>query len=122
MYRIKDIAMMTGLSDRTIRNHMERGYLKGELSDGTWLFTEEEVSSYMNGPYAAPAIKTRRNAIVFDWMAGKDNGDDEICIMLERRADKPQQWKYRNSSAGKHPAPSISASAMTTARGRPISS
>ena len=86
MYRLKDIAIMTGLSERTVRNHMESGHLHGELTDGIWLFTEEEVSSYMADPYVSPAIRTKRNAIVFDYMAERNNADDEMCVLFRRKA------------------------------------
>ena len=33
---IEDLAKMTGLSERTIRNYLADGQLEGEKADGAW--------------------------------------------------------------------------------------
>ena len=35
-YSINDIALMSGLSSRTIRNYISSGILKGDKVDGCW--------------------------------------------------------------------------------------
>lgn len=46
IYNINEVAEMTMLSDRTIRNYLRRGLLKGKLEGGAWCFTEEELSEF----------------------------------------------------------------------------
>ena len=41
-YTINDIAMMTGLTTRTIRNYIKLGILNGEKEDGVWRFSAED--------------------------------------------------------------------------------
>lgn len=42
-YTIADIAEMTGLSTRTIRNYIKSGLLSGSKKDRTWIFSENSI-------------------------------------------------------------------------------
>ena len=44
---IEDLAKMTGLSERTIRNYLAGGQLEGEKVDGAWRFTEEQFGTFL---------------------------------------------------------------------------
>jgi len=46
-YNLNQVAMITGLTTRTLRNHLSLGTLKGEKIDGNWSFTEEELEAYI---------------------------------------------------------------------------
>ena len=46
-YTINDIATMTGLTTRTVRNYIKLGLLDGEKMDGIWQFSIEAVSAFM---------------------------------------------------------------------------
>lgn len=41
MYTIKDLSMISGLTDRTLRTYLKMGVLVGEKADGSWRFSEE---------------------------------------------------------------------------------
>lgn len=43
-YTLNEVAMMTGLTTRTLRNYLKMNVLKGEKLDGIWNFTEEEIA------------------------------------------------------------------------------
>ena len=43
-YTLNEVAMMTGLTTRTLRNYLKMNVLKGEKVDGVWKFTEEEFA------------------------------------------------------------------------------
>ena len=67
-YSINDVAMMTGLSTRTIRNYIKMNLLDGEKVDGVWKFTEENFQSFVENPNVKPSIQAKSNAIVYDFM------------------------------------------------------
>ena len=46
-YLISHMTLFTGLSDRTIRNHMAAGFLQGEKINGLWHFTPEPVDAFL---------------------------------------------------------------------------
>ena len=39
-YTLNEVAMMTGLNTRTLRNYLKMDVLKGEKIDGIWKFSE----------------------------------------------------------------------------------
>ena len=42
LFSIGEIAVMSGLSVRTIRSYLASGQLEGEKINGAWRFTEEQ--------------------------------------------------------------------------------
>ena len=42
-YTIEDMAVFTGLTDRTLRNYLNEGRLTGEKVDGAWRFSPEDL-------------------------------------------------------------------------------
>ena len=48
-YNLNEVAMITGLTTRTLRNYLKLCLLKGEKIDGNWSFTEEELDMMYNG-------------------------------------------------------------------------
>ena len=47
MYRLEDVIMMSGLSERTVRRHLKEGLLSGSKLGGTWQFNEADIKAYM---------------------------------------------------------------------------
>ena len=64
-YSINEVAMMTSLSTRTIRNYIAAGFLEGEKVDGAWTFTPEQIEAFTQNKTVKPSIKAKKNAIVF---------------------------------------------------------
>lgn len=82
-YTINDIATMTGLSTRTVRNYMKLGFLEGEKVDGVWQFTIEAVSAFMADKNVQPSIQAKKNGVVFDFLANNYKKVNEICTILD---------------------------------------
>ena len=87
MYTINHVALMSGLSSRTIRNYMKMGFIEGEMINGVWHFSAEAVGDFFANPNAAPAIKAKRNALIFDFLADDDKQQDEMCTVIDQRAN-----------------------------------
>jgi hypothetical protein len=83
MYTIKDLAMMSGLSDRTLRNYLNTGILKGEKIDGAWCFSEADIDNFFSSATAQTAMRSRKNADVYDFAVNSRKKDDAACIMLD---------------------------------------
>lgn len=43
-YTLNELAMITGLTTRTLRNYLKMNILNGEKIDGIWTFTEEDLN------------------------------------------------------------------------------
>ena len=86
MYTINHVALMSGLSSRTVRNYMKMGFIEGEMINGVWHFTAEEVGKLFANPNVAPAIRAKRNALIFDFLSDDYKQQDEMCIVMDNRA------------------------------------
>ena len=82
-FTINDLALMTGLSTRTIRNYMGLGFLSGEKVNGCWTFTAEQVEAFTQNKAVQAAIKAKKNAVVFDFLGTKPYGGDKMCAILD---------------------------------------
>ena len=87
MYTINHVALMSGLSSRTIRNYMKMGFIEGELINGVWHFSAEAVGELFGNPSVAPAIQAKLNALIFDFLADDYKQQNEMCTVIDQRAD-----------------------------------
>ena len=83
LYNIEDVAMMTDLSTRTIRSYLADGFLVGDKSSGAWQFTPEQLDSFFKNDVVQPAIRAKRNAIVYDFLGSKPQDKGTMCVVLD---------------------------------------
>ncbi len=84
MYTIEQLSLITGLTTRTLRNYLKSSILQGNKETGIWQFTDQQVSEFVTHPSVRPSIQAKRHAIVYDFLAGQDQSENEICILLDR--------------------------------------
>ena len=95
-YTINDIATMTGLTTRTLRNYMKLGLLEGEKVDGTWQFSIEAVSDFMADKNVQPSIQAKKNGVVFDFLADRYKKGNEICTILDFPVSQEEAMEISN--------------------------
>ncbi|MBE6900501.1 MAG: helix-turn-helix domain-containing protein [Ruminococcaceae bacterium] len=83
LYLISHLVLITGLSDRTIRNYIASGILNGEKINGIWHFTPEEVDAFINNPAVRPSIIAKNNSIVYDFIINNGKKEEEACVILD---------------------------------------
>ena len=83
LYLISHLVLITGLSDRTIRNYIASGILKGEKINGIWHFTPEEVDVFIKNPAVRPSIIAKNNSLVYDFMLNDSKKEKEACVILD---------------------------------------
>lgn len=102
LYLINHLTLMTGLSDRTIRNYIASGILKGEKINGMWHFTTEEVEDFIKNPAVRPSILAKHNSLVYDFMLDDRRKTEETCVILDipgaDRKNLAEFFCYRISS------------------------
>ncbi len=86
-YTISHIVMFTGLSDRTIRNYITLGFLKGEKINGLWHFTPEQVEDFLAHPAVRPSVLAKHNSLIYDFLADNKRTKHESCIILDIPSD-----------------------------------
>ncbi len=82
-YNLNEIAMITGLTTRTLRNYLKADLLKGAKISGSWSFTEEELDSFMASPAVKQAVKAKRNAVVYDFLSNPFKKENRICTIMD---------------------------------------
>ena len=82
-YTLNDLALMTGLTTRTLRNYMKKGILKGERVEGIWKFTKEEIAEFFDNPYVISGVQAKNRAVVFDFLTQNKKQYNEICTIID---------------------------------------
>lgn len=90
MYTIEQLSLITGLTTRTLRSYLKSGILQGGKETGIWQFTEQQASDFLLHPSVRPSIQAKQNAIVYDFLAGQDQTENESCILLNRTAEEAE--------------------------------
>ena len=82
-HTIGHIVQFTGLSDRTIRNHIASGFLQGEKINGLWHFTPEQVDAFLRHPTVRPSITAKNNGLVHDFLLDRAAEEHRCCMVLD---------------------------------------
>lgn len=80
---INSMTLITGLTDRTIRNYIASGILQGEKINGLWHFTPEQVKTFLAHPAVRPSILAKQNGIVYDFLLDGKKSSQQACIILD---------------------------------------
>lgn len=83
LYVIPHLVLFTGLTDRTIRNYLAQGFLKGEQINGMWHFTPEQVESFLAHPAVRPSVLAKHNSIVYDFLVEDKRTTKQTCMILD---------------------------------------
>ncbi len=96
MYTIEQLALITGLTTRTLRNYLKSDILHGSKENGIWQFTEQQVLEFVRHPSVRPSIQAKHHGIVYDFLAGQNDSENEMCILLDRTLDEHKAKEIAN--------------------------
>lgn len=82
-YLISHLVLLTGLTDRTIRNYISAGILRGEKINGLWHFTPEQVEAFLCHPAVRPSILAKNTGAVYDFLGDNHKAACEACIIAD---------------------------------------
>ena len=82
-YFIAHLRILTSLTDRTIRNYIVRGDLQGEMINGLWHFTPEQVEAFINLPAVRAGIAAKQRAMADDFLLNRFRSEPETCLILD---------------------------------------
>lgn len=89
-YTLNNIATMTGLTTRTLRNYLQMGLLTGEKVDGVWRFSEEQLHAFMDNPTVRQGMHAKQNAIVSDFLLMGGRKENRTCVILDFCMDREE--------------------------------
>jgi excisionase family DNA binding protein len=70
LYTVEDIAKMTSLTSRTIRNYLKDGSLKGQKIGGQWRFTMENIKRLFDNSSFMNDVNSHKKQQVLDFIDG----------------------------------------------------
>ncbi|HIQ61959.1 MAG: helix-turn-helix domain-containing protein [Christensenellales bacterium] len=82
MMTLRMLAECTGLTEKTLRNYMRMGLLRGEKSRGKWQFPPEALEALLTHPYTRPSIRRQGRILVEDFLQGA-RGGERACVVLD---------------------------------------
>ncbi len=80
-YTVEDVAKITGLSTRTIRNYLKDGKLQGKKIGVQWRFTEENIKNLFTFQEVADSMSEARHQMVLDFLQKKEIEGPEACTI-----------------------------------------
>ncbi len=83
LYTLAHAVLFTGLTERTIRSHIAKGFLEGEKINGLWHFTPEQLDAFLRHPAVRPGILAKNNAIVYDFLLDAHKAAPQSCLVLD---------------------------------------
>lgn len=82
-FTIDDLATMTMLSTRTLRNYIKLGFFDGEKIDGVWKFTAEDIEKFLKNDFINQSIQSKKNSIVYEYMADDIKKENSVCSIYD---------------------------------------
>ena len=94
-WTLSQLAMMTGLSDRMLRNHLASGVLQGTKINGKWYFTTDQINAFTKHPAVKPGIVAKQNAEVYDFLFKEEKARTGACMIIDfPQVDKQEVCQY----------------------------
>lgn len=83
LYTVENIAQMTGLTSRTIRNYIADGRLRGRKIGSQWRFTDADIESLFSQRAATTEPTAAANDIITDFLSPHPRSILTACSMLD---------------------------------------
>lgn len=96
LYTVEDIAKMTRLTSRTIRNYIKDGTLKGKKIGGVWRFSEEDIRNLFDNNSFADELKNENKQQLMDFIDGANtdiHGKLQICTIVDYYCENTEEAK-----------------------------
>ena len=90
LYTVEDIANITGLTSRTIRNYLKNGSLEGKKIGGQWRFTMDNIEKLFNNKDVTEAIHDNKRQEILDFIDGVNTdikGSIQVCSIVDYYCD-----------------------------------
>jgi len=92
LYTVKDIAKMTSLTSRTIRNYLKDGSLQGQKIGGQWRFTMENIKQLFSNSIFLNDMSRKKRQQVLNFISGTNidiQNKIQICTIVDCYCESP---------------------------------
>lgn len=94
LYTVEEIAEMTSVTSRTIRNYIKKGLLKGRKVGGVWRFTRKDIEDLFDKSTFINKVSEINKQYVYDFLDNKsmDNStNNNVCTILDYHSSSKQK-------------------------------
>lgn len=92
-YTVADVAALTGLTDRTIRNYLKEGTLHGKKVGVQWRFTQQNIESLFREADVTEPLTELLDELVADFLHGSQRPQEMECRILDIPCKTEELWK-----------------------------
>lgn len=82
-YTVDDVAMMTGLTSRTIRTYIKDGVLRGKKVGVQWRFTEAEVKELFKDKKVEREVADAKNKLIYNFLEKREADTERSCMVVD---------------------------------------
>ena len=93
LYTVSDVAQMTGLTERTIRNYIKDGKLQGKKVGVQWRFTEEDIGNLFEDPSVSNEVMENNYGKITDFLEQKPIAGTGVVLINEAVEDENELEK-----------------------------
>lgn len=83
LYSIQEVAKFTRLTDRTIRNYLAKGNLKGIKIGGQWRFSEMDLCNLLANDQFENDMKRQVENKLVDFFVSNEVEDSNVCLVFK---------------------------------------
>lgn len=83
LYTVADVAELTGLTSRTIRNYLKDGTLRGKKIGVQWRFTEEDINRLFSEVDAAGKKVIHPEDVISDFLKETKQETHRSCLVID---------------------------------------
>lgn len=92
-YTVADVAALTGLTSRTIRNYLKDGTLHGKKIGVQWRFTEDDINALFQEVDFAQKLQGIEDNLVADFLKETARDEETECRILDIPDVTEEEWK-----------------------------
>lgn len=93
LYSIAEVAKITRLTDRTIRNYLANGTLKGQKIGGQWRFTQENIYALFNNNVFEDDMKNKTQKKIVEYYDEDYKDENNSCTIIRLFIDDEEKRK-----------------------------
>lgn len=93
-YTVADVAEITGLTGRTIRNYLKDGTLHGRKIGVQWRFTEEDVENLFSETGGLRSVAVLQEEMISDFIKEVKEQEKRSCLVMDIPVEEGQAEEY----------------------------
>ena len=90
LYTVEDVAQMTGLTSRTIRNYLADGRLTGRKVGAQWRFTEENIAAIFTEASSVKSAGRAAASEVEAFLKHQSRSSVSVCSVVDYPAESAE--------------------------------